>query len=120
MMNRVEKMLKNVVTTAELKIIRCAISDSFSTRRNSHRIWLEEKRESRDREPWFPARTGGTGWDLPHCWQGWTVIIGCLALLFGGIYLIDPSIHRGLCYGYLFGLTVLLILIIWAKSGKSS
>lgn len=76
--------------------------------------------ESDDRKFWFPAKVSGFGWSLPCCWQGWLVLIGYLILVLGGLYLIGPSSHRGLCYGYFIGLTVLLIVIAWVKGEKLS
>ena len=69
---------------------------------------------------WFPAKSDCRWlWDLPTCWQGWTVVIGWwLALIAGVIYLptiADPTIALP---AYILGMSVLLASICYLKGEK--
>ena len=66
-----------------------------------------------DKTFWFPVRTDGRG----VRWQGLAVILGFLALLIGGHYIVKPS-HPSLYFVCIDTLSVLFILILWMKSEK--
>jgi len=64
---------------------------------------------------WFPAKRYGWGWGFPATWQGWGVIAGYVGLIGAGAIIISPSIHPGLFLASLIFLTLVLIVICWAK-----
>jgi hypothetical protein len=70
---------------------------------------------SRDPNIWFPAKTYGWGWGLPCAWQGWLVLVCYLALMLGGIFLIQPDAHPVFFAVYTVALSLILIAICWWK-----
>lgn len=64
---------------------------------------------------WFPAKRNGWGWGLPITWQGWTVLIIYIALVIGGIPVLQVSKGDLAYLAYAAFLTSLLIGICWAK-----
>ena len=67
---------------------------------------------------WFPAKRYGYGWGFPVRWQGWGVLGGYFALLFGGIYYFAPRRDTPALIVYLVLLTVALIAIMAAKGER--
>ena len=65
---------------------------------------------------WFPAKTVGYGWGMPTCWQGRVVVGLYFALLIAGalILLREPR-NAGYYFGYMLGLTGVMIFICWLK-----
>lgn len=69
---------------------------------------------------WFPAKRMGLGWGLPVAWQGWVVLIIYLLALFAGILLV-PYFANTLYYLlYVFGITLILLVICFLKGEKLS
>jgi drug/metabolite transporter (DMT)-like permease len=66
---------------------------------------------------WFGARRYGLGWGFPVCWQGWAVLGGYFALLFGGVYHFAPT-NTSALLAYIVLLTVALVAIIAAKGER--
>src|SRR5215475_6280303 len=62
---------------------------------------------------WFPAKRNGWGWSFPSSWQGRVVLLAYLALVFGGIPLVQVSIGSALYVVYVSILTAVLIAICW-------
>jgi drug/metabolite transporter (DMT)-like permease len=66
---------------------------------------------------WFGAKRYGLGWGLPVCWQGWVVLGGYFALLFGGIYYFATT-NASALLAYIVLLTVALVAVIAAKGER--
>ncbi len=67
---------------------------------------------------WFPAKKYGWGWGLPCCWQGWVVFAVFFVLLGAGIlYFKQPADTTKLLL-YVIIITVIFIIICWAKGEK--
>jgi len=64
---------------------------------------------------WFGAKRYGLGWGLPVRWQGWAVLGGYFALLFGGIDYLGGQGNVPALILYLVLLTVVLVAVIAAK-----
>lgn len=62
---------------------------------------------------WFPAKKYGWGWGLPPTWQGWLVLVGYLALVLGGLLVIDPRVDVASYLLYVAVLSVVVIAICW-------
>ena len=67
---------------------------------------------------WFPVKRYGWGWGLPVSWQGWVVFASYLALLFGGIYYFLPQRNALGLFGYISGLTAILVVIVAVKGER--
>lgn len=67
---------------------------------------------------WFPAKTYGWGWGFPVTWQGWTVFAVYLLMVFAGIYYLLPVFGHWVFLGYIIFLSIVLILVCWAKGEK--
>ena len=67
---------------------------------------------------WFGVKRYGYGWGLPVRWQGWVVLVGYFALLFGGIYYFEPQQNGPALFLYLVLLTLALIAIIVIKGER--
>jgi drug/metabolite transporter (DMT)-like permease len=67
---------------------------------------------------WFAVKRYGWGWGMPVRWQGWLVLFGYLGLVYAGIYFIAPSRSARVLALYLFGLTVLLVVILAWKGER--
>ena len=67
---------------------------------------------------WFGAKRYGYGWGVPVCWQGWGVLAGYLALLFGGILYLKPQRNLPALLAYLVLLTVALVTVIVVKGER--
>ena len=65
------------------------------------------------RKYWFPAKRYGWGWGPPSVWQGWAVLIVYLALVLGGIPLVQATRGSVVYVAYVIGLTVALIGTCW-------
>lgn len=70
---------------------------------------------SDDSRYWFPAKRYGWGWGLPATWQGWAVLLGFIALVIAGVFLVPP--HRSVVafVAYVSALSVVLTAICWWK-----
>ena len=67
-------------------------------------------------DPWFPAKRYGLGWGFPSCWQGWLVLGIYIALLTSGSrLLLGRHVHPAYFMAFVAGLTLVLILVVWAK-----
>jgi len=66
-----------------------------------------------DRKYWFPAKRYGWGWGPPSAWQGWVVLVIYLALVLGGIPLVQASTGNLVYLAYVSVLTVALLAICW-------
>ncbi len=64
---------------------------------------------------WFPAKSNGCGWGLPSSWQGWTVLIGYILLVFSGFPIIDTKVNLMGFVLYTQFLSAILIFICWRK-----
>jgi peptidoglycan/LPS O-acetylase OafA/YrhL len=72
-----------------------------------------------DRPFWFPAKRYGWGWGLPVRWQGWAVLAGYFALVFGAIAYFEPRHVPPLrLLVYLTLLTAVLIAIVALKGER--
>ena len=60
---------------------------------------------------WFPAKRYGWGWGLPVSWQGWGVLLVYLALVLGGIPIVQVSRGTFAYVAYVGVLTAILIAI---------
>ena len=67
---------------------------------------------------WFPAKTRGWGWGLPIKWQGWVVVAVYLFMLIGGQFYLMPVFGHWVFLCYLIFLSVVLVLVCWAKGEK--
>jgi apolipoprotein N-acyltransferase len=72
-----------------------------------------------DQKPyWFPAKRIGWGWGLPTAWQGWIVLAVYFFLLMVGAVIILP-VYGPAAFNVFAGvLTLLLIIICWAKGER--
>lgn len=68
-----------------------------------------------DDEYWFPAKTYGWGWGIPSTWQGWVVLIAYFVFMIAGMVIINPQRHVGWYLAYVALITVVLLVICWAK-----
>ena len=64
---------------------------------------------------WFPAKRFGWGWSFPTVWQGWVVLIAYMALVVGGVPVVQGTIGNLVYVVYLVVLTVAFIAICWVK-----
>jgi hypothetical protein len=64
---------------------------------------------------WFPAKRFGWGWGFPTVWQGWVVLITYLALVVGGVPVVQGTIGNLVYVLYLVVLTIAFIAICWVK-----
>jgi hypothetical protein len=64
---------------------------------------------------WFRAKRHGWGWGLPMTWQGWGVLLVYVALVLGGIPLIQASKGDLVYVVYLCILTAVLVVICRLK-----
>ena len=64
-------------------------------------------------EAWFPAKTHGYGWGLPARWQGWLVVLSCLAAFGVGVRFLLLAKHAGYFAAYVIGLALALTLVCW-------
>ena len=62
---------------------------------------------------WFPAKRYGWGWGLPSAWQGWVVLVAYLALVLGGIPLIQATKGTVVYIAYVLVLTVASVTVCW-------
>jgi len=67
---------------------------------------------------WFAAKRYGYGWGLPVRWQGWVVLAGYLALVFGGINYFRPRVDLPSLLAYLVVLTAVLVVIMAVKGER--
>lgn len=67
---------------------------------------------------WFPAKRYGWGWGPPTAWQGWVVLLVYVALVLGGIPLIQASKGNVVYIAYVLVLTAALIAICWVKGER--
>ncbi|NEU99763.1 hypothetical protein [Bradyrhizobium uaiense] len=68
----------------------------------------------RDDRYWFPAKCYGWGWGPPNNWQGWSVLVGFVALIaVGGAMNLPHSPARFV--GCMLVLSVLLTAVCWWK-----
>jgi len=65
------------------------------------------------RKYWFPAKRYGWGWGPPSAWQGWAVLAIYVALVLGGIPLLQATGSNLMYAAYVLLLTAALILICW-------
>jgi hypothetical protein len=63
---------------------------------------------------WFRAKSYGWGWGLPLTWQGWAVLIGFVALLVVGTFVIPPKVSPIKYTVYVGALSALLIGVCYA------
>ena len=68
-----------------------------------------------DPKYWFPAKRYGRGWGLPSAWQGWVVLLVYVALVLGGIPLLQVSKGNLVYIAYVSGFTVVLVAVCWLK-----
>lgn len=71
--------------------------------------------DSSEKKYWFYAKKHGYGWGLPASWQGWIVMAGYFALIFGGMPVAIGAGGPGAYIGYVMVLTGFLIAICWLK-----
>jgi len=64
---------------------------------------------------WFPAKRYGWGWGLPSIWQGWVVLLVYVALVLGGIPLVQSTKGNLVYIAYVVVLTALLVAVCWLK-----
>jgi hypothetical protein len=64
---------------------------------------------------WFHAKRYGWGWGLPATWEGWLVLVGYLFLVLGAVPVLQASRGSAAYLAFVFLLTVVLVLICWAK-----
>ena len=74
--------------------------------------------ETKAKKIWFPAKRYGWGWGPPNCWQGWVVLFGWLAALYGGAFLLRPDKHLALFIVFVFTMGAILITVCWLKGEK--
>jgi uncharacterized BrkB/YihY/UPF0761 family membrane protein len=67
---------------------------------------------------WFAVKRYGWGWGLPVRWQGWVVLVSYLALIFAGIYYLQPKRNVLGLLGYVWGLTAILVVIVAVKGER--
>ena len=68
---------------------------------------------------WFPLRKYLPGWGLPVCWQGWMVLGGYLALLFGPCPFLPGRPEAHVAYAaYAIVLTGVLGAAMWRKGER--
>ena len=70
---------------------------------------------NRDSEYWFPAKTHGWGWGPPRTWQGWALLTAYVALLMGGVPILDPEANPWLFVVYTIFLSAVLTFICFKK-----
>ena len=73
---------------------------------------------SSSKDFWFPAKTHGWGWGLPVKWQGWVVIAVYFLMFGGGHFYLLPVFGHWVYLGYILFLSVVLVLVCWAKGEK--
>lgn len=71
-----------------------------------------------DQKVWFRAKTYGYGWGFPCSWQGWLVLIAYMLFVFGGSYVINPSLYPAFYLGYVIVLSILLTIVCYKKGEK--
>jgi hypothetical protein len=49
---------------------------------------------------WFPAKKYGWGWGLPDVWQGRAVLVGWVAMVFAGAFILAEH-HKDLYFVFL-------------------
>ncbi len=64
---------------------------------------------------WFPAKRYGWGWGIPATWQGWLVLAAYLALVFGGVPLVQAARGNATYLLYIGFLTLIFVAICWIK-----
>lgn len=64
---------------------------------------------------WFSAKKYGWGWGLPSAWQGWVTLLIYFLLLAVSAYLFNPETESTAFVFSAIVLTVLLVLVCWAK-----
>jgi hypothetical protein len=62
---------------------------------------------------WFPVKPSGLGWGPPTKWQGWTFLIGWIALLLSGSKVLDTSTSALVFFA---GMIAILSLVIFFKA----
>ncbi len=62
---------------------------------------------------WFPGKRYGWGWGPPTAWQGWVVVVACVALVLGGIPLVHVRMGSVVYNAYVAVLTVALLVLCW-------
>ena len=65
------------------------------------------------RKYWFPAKRYGWGWGFPSTWQGWVVLLTYLALILGGIPMLQAPKGSLVYIACVSVLTAALIAICW-------
>jgi hypothetical protein len=68
-----------------------------------------------DKSPryWFPAKRYGWGWGLPSCWQGWVVLLVYLALMIGGLVIVNPATSPNAYTAFAAVVTAVFMLVVW-------
>ena len=69
---------------------------------------------------WFPAKRHGWGWGPPSAWQGWVVLVAYLALVLGGIPILQARQGSVVYLAYVFVLTAALMAICWLTGERPS
>jgi len=64
---------------------------------------------------WFYAKRYGWGWGLPATWEGWSVLIAYLALVIGGVPVLQVSRGTPAYIAFVGLLTVALVRVCWVK-----
>lgn len=67
---------------------------------------------------WFPVKRYGWGWGPPVRWQGWGVLAGYVALLFGGFSYYDLHTDMLILLIYAGAATAILIAVVAAKGER--
>lgn len=75
---------------------------------------MTEPNESKYRY-WFRAKKYGWGWGFPSAWQGWATLFLYLGVIYLGAYLFPPAEKTTAFIVLSIVVSVLLIVIAWAK-----
>ena len=62
---------------------------------------------------WFPAKQYGWGWGFPSTWQGWVVLAVYLALMLGGLVVVNPATSPNAYGVYAAVVLAVFMLVVW-------
>jgi hypothetical protein len=62
---------------------------------------------------WFPAKPSGLGWGPPRNWQGWTFLVGWIALVTVGAR--SLAFNRLAAFFFVTGMIAVILLVGYFK-----
>jgi len=73
------------------------------------------KKNTDQKNYWFPAKKYGFGWGFPIAWQGWVVFVIYLLVVLGASILLSPS---SLIYSLVIIFATVILILIMIKTGE--